>query len=83
MEITAGKSMITIKNGLITDIKNGSNSFYLPEISLPYRENELLALDKEQLSERWIIYSHLQKNRKKYLDKIYKNSVSEMIKKLQ
>lgn len=83
LEITTGKSSVSIKNGMITAIKEGSTFLHFPEISHQYRDNELLAFDKEQLSERWIIYSHLQKNRKKYLDKIYKNSVSEMIKKLQ
>ena len=83
LEITTDKSSSSIKNGMITAIKDGSIFVHFPEISPQYRENELLAFDKEQLSERWIIYSHLQKNRKKYLDKIYKNSVSEMIKKLQ
>ena len=68
---------------MISEIKDDSNFFHFPEISPQYRDNELLSFDKEQLSERWIIYSYLQKNRKKYLDKIYKNSVSEMIKKLQ
>ena len=83
LEITTDKSSSSIKNGMITAIKDGSIFVHFPEISPQYRENELLAFDKEQLSERWIIYSHLQKNRKKYLDKIYKNSVSEMINKLQ
>ena len=83
LEITTDKSSVSIKNGIITAIKDGSNVFHFPEISSQYRDNELLAFDKEQLSERWIIYSHLQKSRKKYLDKIHKNSVSEIIKKLQ
>ncbi len=83
MELNIEETLITINKGMITAIKEGSTFFHFPDISPQYRDNELLAFDKEQLSERWIIYSHLQKNRKKYLDKIYKNSVSEMIKKLQ
>ncbi len=83
IELNIEETTITINKGIITAIKEGSIFFNFPDISPQYRDNELLAFDKEQLSERWIIYSHLQKNRKKYLDKIYKNSVSEMIKKLQ
>jgi excinuclease UvrABC nuclease subunit len=83
LELNIEKTTIIINKGMITAIKEGSTFLHFPDISPQYRDNELLAFDKEQLSERWIIYSHLQKNRKKYLDKIYKNSVSEMIKKLQ
>ena len=83
IELNIEETIITINKGMISEIKDGSNFFHFPIISPQYRDNELLAFDKEQLSERWIIYSYLQKNRKKYFDKIYKNSVSEMIKKLQ
>lgn len=83
IELNIEETTITINKGMISEIKDGSTSINFPEILPQYRDNELLAFDKEQLSERWIIYSHLQKNRKKYLDKIYKNSVSEMIKILQ
>jgi len=83
MELNVDETKITINKGMISEVKDGSNFFHFPEISLQYRDNELLAFDKEQLSERWIIFSYLQKNRKKYLDKIYKSSVSEMLKKLQ
>ncbi len=83
LELNIEETTITINKGMISEIKDGLTFFHFPEISPQYRDKELLAFDKEQLSERWIIYSHLQKNRKKYLDKIYKNSVSEMIKKLQ
>ena len=83
VELNIKETTITINKGMISEIREDSTFFHFPEISPQYRDNELLAFDKEQLSERWIIYSHLQKNRKKYLDKIYKNSVSEMIKKLQ
>ena len=83
MELNIKETTITINKGMITAIIDGSGIYHFPIISPQYCENELLAFDKEQLSERWIIYSYLQKNRKKYLDKIYKNSVSEMIKKLQ
>jgi excinuclease UvrABC nuclease subunit len=83
MKLNTEETTITINKGIISEIKEDSTFFHFSIISPQYRDNELLAFDKEQLSERWIIYSHLQKNRKKYLDKIYKNSVSEMIKKLQ
>lgn len=83
IELNIEKTTITINKGMITAIKDVSGFHHFPDISPQYRDNELLAFDKEQLSERWIIYSYLQKDRKKYLDKIYKNSVSEMIKKLQ
>ena len=62
-------------NGLV---ENGKNDEF-PLITVELRDNEILAFNKDQLAERWIVYKYLiNKN-----DKIILDRINEFYKKLQ
>jgi excinuclease UvrABC nuclease subunit len=47
---------LTIKNGQLNRFKIGKQEHYCPHIEIPYRKNEILALNKNLVDEAWIIY---------------------------
>lgn len=68
-----------IKNGLLSGIVDNEKNEEFPIISVEFRDNEVLAFNKDQLAERWIIYKYLiNKN-----DKIILDIISEFYKKSQ
>jgi len=65
-----GKDII-IKNGRIIGTLEKGIKEEFPLVSVDYRENEIMAFDKSQLAERWVVYNYLlKKNDKIILDKI-------------
>ncbi len=62
------KSVI-IQNGLIAKIKDET----FPILEVDYRDNELLAFEKRQLTERQIIFQYLQNIYPEILQNIYEN----------
>ncbi len=64
---------IKIKNGLIHKIISLDNEeFTLNKEDLP-GENELLAHNKDELDERWIIFRMLEKNKPQYIKELYQH----------
>ena len=61
-----------INNGLIKQIDG--NNFSLPEIK--YRNNEMMAFNKNEFAERWIIFKQLKNE--KTINKIYKKNLLKM-----
>lgn len=53
----------SIEDGLLAEV-SGKDSLDFRDINrkVPYRENELLALNKNQLDERWIVFNFMQDN---------------------
>ena len=68
-----------IKDGRLNGIVENGKKVEFPLITVEFRDNEVLAFNKDQLAERWIIYNYLiNKNDKIILDRInefYKKSL--------
>ncbi len=63
-----------IKSGMIE--KMGNKKFSIPKIE--YRKNELMAFNKDEFWERWIIFKHFQNE--KTNDEIYERNKTKMVK---
>jgi excinuclease UvrABC nuclease subunit len=52
-----------VEDGLLAEV-SGTDSIDFRNINrkIPYRENELLAVNKNQLDERWIVFNFMQNN---------------------
>jgi len=78
LEFTEDERVFKIKNGRLNGIIENRKKNEFPLVTVEFRENEILAFNKDQLSERWIIYQYLiEKNDKIILDRInefYKKS---------
>ena len=79
LEITEDKKQFIFKSGKLSKIIENGETTELPVTTIEYRDNELLAFNKDELAERWIIYNYLlKKNEKIILDRIntfYKKSL--------
>ncbi len=68
----------TIKDGRLNGIVENGKKGEFPLVTVEFRDNEVLAFNKDQLAERWIVYKYLiNKNDKIILDRInefYKKS---------
>lgn len=53
----------SIEDGLLAEV-SGNDSLDFRELNrkIPYRENELLAVNKNQLDERWIVFNFMEDN---------------------
>ena len=60
---------VVIQNGLIAQIKDD----FFPILNIDYRDNELLAFEKNQLAERQIIFQYLQNIYPEILQNIYED----------
>ena len=73
----SGRTFI-IKDGRLNEIIENGKKDKFPLITVEFRDNEVLAFNKNQLAERWIVYKYLiEKNDKIILDRInefYKKS---------
>ena len=67
-----------IKDGRLSGIVENGKKEYFPLVTVEFRDSEVLAFNKDQLAERWIVYKYLiNKNDKIILDRInefYKKS---------
>jgi hypothetical protein len=66
-----------IRNGLLEKIESSSQIYNFPTVSVGYRDNELLAVEKSQLDEMWIVFYHLNKKDSKEIDRIFAKSISK------
>lgn len=68
----------TIKDGRLNGIVENGKKEEFPLVTVEFRDSEVLAFNKDQLAERWIVYKYLiNKNDKIILDRInefYKKS---------
>jgi excinuclease UvrABC nuclease subunit len=69
---------VNISQGLIKTIENtnGESLAYFRE-DLP-RNNELLAVNKDELDERWIIFRTLEKDKPNYIKELYQNQFHQI-----
>ena len=67
-----------IKDGRLNGIVENGKKEEFPLVTVEFRDSEVLAFNKDQLAERWIVYKYLiNKNDKIILDRInefYKKS---------
>ena len=71
LEFTEDERVFIIKNGRLNGIVENGNKDEFPLVTIDFRDNEILAFNKDQLAERWIVYRHLiEKNDKIILDRI-------------
>ncbi len=77
MEISENNISCKIKKGKLSELNENGVIQYFESADLEYRKNEMLAIEKAQLDEMWIIYDHLKKTYPKEIDKIYSKSISE------
>ena len=68
----------SIKKGVIVKMSKGKEFYYFGYQTPEYRENELLAINKNQLGESWIIYNHLKKKYSQKFNNIYLESFSKI-----
>ena len=66
-----------IKDGLLEKIEMSEQIYEFPIFTPEYRSNELLAIEKSQLDEMWIIFQHLYKKDSKEIDRIFAKSISK------
>jgi len=60
---------------MLAEISENGKYYNFTIFEPEYNENELLAHDKSQLAERWIIYNHLKKNKLEQIEIILKRSL--------
>ncbi|NQT65129.1 MAG: hypothetical protein HQ554_03010 [FCB group bacterium] len=78
LEFNENDRVFIIKDGRLNGIIENGKKNEFPLVTVEFRENEILAFNKDQLAERWIVYQYLiEKNDKIILDRInefYKKS---------
>ena len=79
LEFTDNDQTYIIKDGRIGGLIENSKREEFPLVSVEFRENELLAFNKDQLAERWIVYNQLINCN----DKIILDRINEFYKKSQ
>ncbi len=71
LEFTENGKIFIIKSGRLSGTIENEGKDEFPLITVEFRDNEILAFNKEQLAERWIMYKYLiEKNDKIILDRI-------------
>ena len=71
LEFNENNKVFIIKDGRLNGIDENGKKDEFPLVTVEFRENERLAFNKDQLSERWIVYRYLiEKNDKIILDRI-------------
>ena len=71
LEFTENGKIFVIKSGRLSGKIENEKKDEFPLITVEFRDNEVLAFNKEQLAERWIVYKYLiEKNDKIILDRI-------------
>ena len=60
-ELSEAGRTIKLENGMISEVMEKGKYQNYPVFNPEYRENELLAHDKTQFAERWIVYNHIKK----------------------
>ncbi len=79
LEFNENNRTYLIKDGRLNGIVKDTKKDDFPLVSVEFRENELLAFNKDQLAERWIVYKYLKNSR----DKIILDRINEFYKKSQ
>ena len=78
LEFNENERTFLIKDGRLNGIVENGKKVEFPLVAVEFRDNEVLAFNKDQLAERWIVYEYLiNKNDKIILDRInefYKKS---------
>jgi len=78
LEFNENERNFLIKDGRLNEIVENGKKVEFPFVTVEFRDNEVLAFNKDQLADRWIIYKYLiNKNDKIILDRInefYKKS---------
>lgn len=69
---------VTVKNGMITKIQHNDHKKEFPNIDVEYRNNELLAFNKNELAERRIVYNYIISKNLDLVNELYKNSVKRL-----
>jgi len=77
VELFQNERTIKIENGMIAEIARNGKYHNFSVFNPEYRDNELLAHDKSQFSERWIVYNHIKKNEPNIISAIQDNAVKE------
>ena len=73
LEFNENERDFIIKEGRLNEIVENGKKDEFPLVTVEFRNSEVLAFNKDQLSERWIIYQYLiNKNDKIILDRINK-----------
>ncbi len=61
LEVSFKEYELRIRNGQIEKITHNDQEFHFPISKPEYRKNEYLAIEKEQLSESWILFNYFKK----------------------
>ncbi len=76
-ELFQNERTIKIENGMIAEIARNGKYHNFSVFNPEYRDNELLAHDKSQLAERWIVYNYCKKNKPNIISTVQDNAVKE------
>lgn len=63
-----------IAKGRLKKVKRPQTVIFSP-IEIDYRKNEIMAFDKKELAERWIVFQYCQKKDKKLVEKVHKKRI--------
>lgn len=71
---------IIVKNGLINKliVKESNETFEFPTEQIEYRDNEMMAIDKAQFYEMFVLFNFLKKEYPKEIDQNSKNNFSRI-----
>lgn len=76
-DITLAERTIRIESGLIAEVNERQENERFDLNGHSFRKNEYLAHDKAQLSERWLIYQYLKKNKLEQINLLLKKSLQK------
>lgn len=74
---------VKISSGMIAQIDNSQKTYDFAIWDADYRDNEFLAHDKSEFSERFLVYNEIYKNNLGQINSLYKASASKMKKILE
>lgn len=76
-EFFMNEKSIKIENGMLAEIAENDKYQNFTVFNPEYRENEILAHDKTQMAERWIVYNFLKKNKLEQINIVQKKALHD------
>ncbi|MFC1887464.1 hypothetical protein ACFLYK_01500 [Candidatus Cloacimonadota bacterium] len=82
LKFTYQEYSVQLKSGQIESIETNGEIYHFPVLQPEYRKNEFLAVEKEKLSESWILFNYLKKKYSQKYTELYLDSAQKLLKEL-
>jgi len=79
LQVELPEAKVQINKGQIASCEFNGSEHYFPIHTPDYRDNEYLAIDKQQLGESLIIYNHLKKIYSQKIEELYLESTRSLL----